>query len=413
MSPGSFGALVVAAALSVVMTGQAAPQLAEDQAEGPLAILEGGLPGTIKIPNTGLSMGFGGYVKLDVNMSSRGAEAAGGTNAGDQFVIPSLIPVGEVPDDGYQLTFNARESRIWWKAFMPTDWGNFNAYVEVDFYAFQSPGDERVSNSFAPRMRHAYGTLGPLLAGQTWSTFMNASSIPDALDFVGSTGATFARQPQIRWTQPIGELFSILVAVESPETTATSSVGARVTPGDDRIPDIVLGAKVSGTFGNVTLTFIGRELRADNGNGSSLFAGGASVAGRVFVAERDNIRFNFTAGTGLGRYVSLNTVNAAFWNDDGHLQSAIPTFSGHFAYQHHWSSLFRSSATFSFLQALHPEELSDRPVTNQVLGGIVNLLFSPIPRTTFGVEYYVARRSVETGEDGVLHRFQSSAKFVF
>jgi hypothetical protein len=414
MRSAATGASLAFATLLMPAVGMAAPaDPAGVESNGPLAILEGGLPGTFQIPNTGLSMGFGGYVKLDVNVSSRGAESPGGVNEGDQFVIPALIPVGEMADDGYQLTLNARESRVWWKAFMPTDWGNFNAYVEIDFYAFQAPGNERVSNSFAPRLRHAYGTLGPLLAGQTWSTFMNASSLPDNLDFVGSVGAAFDRQPQVRWTQPVVGPFSIMVAVESPETTATSSVGARVAPGDDRIPDFVVGARADGTFGNVTLTFLARELRIDDGDETTLFAGGASLAGRVFVGERDNVRFNLVAGSGLGRYVGLNTINDAYLNEDGELRATIPTVSGHIAYQHHWSKLFRSSATFSFLQAFNPEELTNQAVTDQVLGGIVNLLFSPIPRTTFGVEYNIVRRTVETGEEGVLHRFQSSAKFVF
>lgn len=407
--------LTVSMVVAVVGAGSTAvaSDVVHAEAKGPLAIVEGGIPGTIKIPHTNLSMGFGGYVKLDLNVSSRGAESEGGTNAGDQFVIPSLIPVGDVAGEGYQLTFNARESRVWWKAYMPTDWGDFNAYVEIDFYAFQAPGDERVSNSFAPRLRHAYGTLGPLLAGQTWSTFMNASSLPDNLDFVGSVGAVFDRQPQVRWTQPVGGPWSIMFAVESPETTATSTAGARVAPGDDRLPDFVLGAKADGAFGNVTLTFIARELRRDDGNESTLFAGGGSLAGRVFVGERNNVRFNLTAGTGLGRYIGLNTVNGAVLNEEGELQSTIPIVSGHVAFQHFWSDLFRSSATFSFLQAFNPSVLSDREVTDQVLGGIVNLLFSPIPRTTFGVEYIFARRTVESGEEGVLHRLQSSAKFVF
>lgn len=238
MKPPLAGVVSIASTLVIVASAHAAPapDPSTAEAKGPLAILEGGLPGTIKIPNTGLSMGFGGYVKLDVNVSNRGAESPGGINEGDQFVIPGLIPVGDMADDGYQLTFNARESRVWWKAFMPTDWGDFNAYVEIDFYAFQAPGNERVSNSFAPRLRHAYGTLGPLLAGQTWSTFMNASSLPDNLDFVGSVGPAFDRQPQVRWTQPVGGPFSIMFAVESPETTATSSgrpshAGRRSHPG--------------------------------------------------------------------------------------------------------------------------------------------------------------------------------------
>jgi len=378
------------------------------------SVLRGGLPGTFEIPGTGLSLGFGGYAKMDLNFSSASTDSPGGLNTGDQFVIPALIEVRDNAGESDQLTFNIRESRVWFKAFRPSSWGDFNAYVEIDFYAFQAPGNERISNSFAPRLRHAYGTLGNLLVGQTWSTFMNASAIPENLDFVGSVGTAFDRQSQIRWTQPLNETWSLKFAVEQPETTATSTTGARVTPGDDRLPDLIVGLHATGSFGNVTLTFLARELRIDDdGDPSTHFAGGASLAGRVHLFNRDNIRFNLNAGTGLGRYVSLNFANGGYLDEERNLIGAIPIITGHVAYQHFWNDYLRSSATFSFAEVFNPDALQGTAINEQAQGAIINLLFSPIPRTTFGIEYYFARRAIEGGADGILHRGQTSAKFVF
>ena len=140
---------------------------------GDVFILQGGIPGTFEIPGTNISLGFGGFAKLDVNFSSVNADGPGGGNTGDQFVIPALIPIRDVPGETNQITFNPRESRFWFKGYAPSKWGAFNAYVELDFYAFQSPGDERISDSFAPRLRHAYGSLGPLLA----DAFMNVVQV--------------------------------------------------------------------------------------------------------------------------------------------------------------------------------------------------------------------------------------------
>jgi len=61
-----------------------------------------------------------------------------------------------------------------------------------------------VSNSHGFRLRHAYGTLGNFLAGQTWTNFMNPSSLPETLDFGGPVGQIFDRQAQVRWTQSFG-----------------------------------------------------------------------------------------------------------------------------------------------------------------------------------------------------------------
>jgi hypothetical protein len=165
----------------------------------------------------------------------------------------------------------------------------------------------------------------------------------------------------------------------------------------------------------VTLTAIGRELRRDDPgvDPETVYGGGVALAGRVYVAGRDNLRFNLNAGTALGRYLGLGGANDAFADTKGDLAGTIPSVGGHLAYQHHWNDLFRSSATVSFFQALNPDDMPAQAVNRQFLGGVVNLLFSPIPRTTFGIEYIYARRELRNGRSGVLHRGQSSAKFVF
>lgn len=389
------------------------PLAAEAAERQPVSL--GGLPGTFEIPGTGLSMAFGGFIKVDTIFSSRGTESPGGGNTADNFVIPGAIPIGDAADgERNQLTLHARESRIWWKAYRETDWGDFNAYLEIDFFAFQAAGDERVSNSHAPRMRHAYGTLGPLLVGQTWTTFMNASAIPDNLDFVGSVGTVFARQPMLRWTQPVADGWSVQVALEQPETTITSSTGGRIAPGDDLVPDVVAALQGRGSFGSVSVALIGRQLRRDDGvRVETTYGGGVSVAGRLKIVGRDNLRFCLAGGSGLGRYLALNAVNGGYMNASGELAGPIPIMSGHVSYQHYWNDLFRSSLTASFLQVFDLDRLPATEVTEQVQSGIVNLLFSPIPRTTFGVEYIFARRALDTGDEGILHRGQASAKFVF
>ena len=385
----------------------------------------GGLPGTFRIPGTDVSLGFGGFIKADFIFSSRGIDGPGGGDFGNQFLVPSLIPLdGSANGTDNQLTFHVRESRIHFKAYSPTkNWGDFNAYLELDFLAFQAPGNERISDSHAPRVRHAFGSLGGLLIGQTWSTFMNASAIPENLDFIGSVGTIFARQPLIRYTQSINAMFSVVVALEQPETTLTSrTTGGRETTGDDRLPDIVLGATAKGAFGNVTLRFIGRELFSDDGTTKRTgYVAGASIAGRLKTAGGDTLRFNFNTGNGVGRRMGLNAVNDGYINPADEI-SGTKTIGGHLAYQHFWAPALRSSVTISFFDVFYPNA-TKLPVngdqTEAVVSGIVNLLFSPIPRTTFGIEYLYAQRWLRRSpaesdrRNGTLHRGQFSGKFVF
>ena len=78
--------------------------------------------------------------------------------------------------------------------------------------------DERISNSWSSRLRHAfvkwdYSENSSIMAGQSWSTFFNVGALPDVLDFVGPAGTIFVRQPQVRWT-----MGGLQLAVENPAT---------------------------------------------------------------------------------------------------------------------------------------------------------------------------------------------------
>ncbi len=69
-------------------------------------------------------------------------------------------------------------------------------FIETDFYGTSS----------ALRLRHAYGTWGGLLAGQTWTTFMDDDNLPRTIDFEAPTAFAQIRQAQARWTQKAGWL---------------------------------------------------------------------------------------------------------------------------------------------------------------------------------------------------------------
>src|ERR1700741_1572171 len=71
----------------------------------------------------------------------------------------------------------------------PTTAGPFKAFVEGDFFSDQ--------NAF--RLRHAYGTVGEVLGGQTWTTFMDEDAMPETIDFESPIAFPIVRQAQIRW----------------------------------------------------------------------------------------------------------------------------------------------------------------------------------------------------------------------
>ncbi len=195
-----------------------------------------------RVGNTTVS--YAGYVKLDaITQRTSGGQVGTGSIVRD-FLIPGAIPVGG-DGSGWDTDFNVRQSRFIFKT--ATDVGaehQLNSQIELDFMVTPG-GDERISNSYQPRVRQAFITFDNWLFGQAWSTFQNVGALPESLDFIGTTpGTVFARQPMIRYTKG-----GLMLAVEQPETTVTAPNGARVLAGDDTLPDVVARYNLSGDWG--------------------------------------------------------------------------------------------------------------------------------------------------------------------
>ena len=354
---------------------------------------------------------YGGYVKLDViSERTSGGQVESGSIARD-FLIPGAIPVGGEAS-GFDTDFSARQTRFFLKT--ETDVGDdhqIGSHIELDFMV-TAGGNERVSNSFAPRVRQAYITFDNWLFGQTWSTFQDVSALPEAMDFIGPTpGTVFDRQPMIRYTNG-----GLQIALEQPETTITTPAGARIVAGDDNVPDIVVRYNHTGDFGHLTAAAIGRVLRVNEDDfgliDDSAIGYGLSLSGKLNIGERDDFKFMATAGEGLGRYIGLNIVNDAAVRADGSL-SPIATYSGFLAYRHFWSEKLRSTLSGSYFKADNPVLLTSGLVTDESWNIFGNLVYSPVAPLDLGIEYMYANRETENGLSGNLQKVQVSAKYKF
>ncbi len=102
----------------------------------------------------------------------------------------------------------AFESRLGVKGKFDTEIGEVKFNLEGDFYGATSG-----SGNF--RLRHAYGEIGPLLAGQTWAHWMPLEGTPGAIqDFNGAAGGTNYRVPQIRYTFRPNDQWRLSLAAE-------------------------------------------------------------------------------------------------------------------------------------------------------------------------------------------------------
>lgn len=374
----------------------------------PPPVTSGDFKGSIKIPGIPTSVAIGGYAKLDAIYSSVGS---GNNNYGNQFLVLSNVPVGLARyGQNSQTTFHVKESRIWLKSFTPSAYGDINSYIELDLYG--SP------DAYTPRLRHAYGSIGHFLAGQTWTTFLNVAAIPETLDIGGSVGLGLVRQPMIRWTQPFsmgGAALELQAALESPNTRLALEYSATiVSPNDDRYPDFISRLNWHPAWGELSLSAGARQIRYAPPVGPALahWGGAASLGGKIKTSGQDNLRFTLSYGNAFGRYASLYTFADAALDNAGRSLILADNFSAMLSYQHWWSSLWRSTLAYGYAQS-DLAYFANGGLTRQGQSAHLNLLWSPVAQATFGLEYIYATRSLQSGPYGDLNRVQFSSRFNF
>jgi hypothetical protein len=299
---------------------------------------------------------FGGYIKVD-------ARYVDGDLAHTQYWGGALLhpAAGESKS---QLNLNANETRF----NMKYTHGEVMGFIEMDFYGAASSGgtvaNEKISNSSNPRLRHAFVKYKDVLVGQTWSTFMNTSAIPETADFAGpAMGLVFIRQSQVRYT-----MGNFQVALENPYTWGGSANGSL-----DDVPDVIARYNFKGDWGNVSVSGIARQLNtggtaavaaapavtvlATNGDtviitpavvgvtsatNDTETAIGYSVAGRLKTIGKDDLRFQIHGGE-VGRYVGVGaTVDL-----DKTGKKAEETTAYIVAYRHFWSEDLRSTVAYA------------------------------------------------------------------
>jgi hypothetical protein len=353
---------------------------------------------------------FSGYIKADAIMSNYSDGTLPSGNIGRDFYIPTLTPVGQ-NDEGSQFDAHIRQSRFRFTTTTPTDEGDtITGVLEFDMLATPN-GDDRISNSYTPRIRHAFLTYKNWTVGQTWSTFMDVSILPETLDFIGNTdGIIFERQPLVKYKSGAWEF-----ALENPETTVTPNSGAgRITADDNPLPDFVTRYTHKADWGHVAVAGLLRQISYDDGLliDSTETSVGVSVTSKIKIGETNDLRLSFSTGSGVGRYMALNAANGAVVDDNNELE-AIDSTAYSIAYRHVWNSKYRSSFVYSSFTADNNLDLMSINSTESTYSMRANLLYQPTAKITVGGEYTFAKRELESGANGDMNRLQFSLKYVF
>ena len=380
------------------------------------AVVGGDKPRSYKLPGTDTSLQIGGYAKGDAIYDVK-------SQNGESFAA-SLIPLSGTAEDRQEghVRFHARQSRLWFKTWTPTDLGEVRTHIEGDFEG--AGGNETFSNSSTLRLRHAYGTLGGLLVGQNWTNFMSLHSYPETLDFFGPTGMPFIRQAQIRYTFTPRQDTAISFSAENPESDGRTAAGPRLDEslggiGFDRAADLTAAIKYTGQAYTAKFAGVGRWLTAENGLGGAAdideteFGWGLHASLSATVFGRDTVQVNLQGGDGIGRYM-LAPGLGAFLDADGNLDT-VTQYGAVVGYIHHWNDYLRSQVAWGHV------EVDDDDVPETVASTLdtvhFNLQWAPVPRVSLGIEGIYGRAEVDNntfGDDtNDQWRIQTSGRFTF
>jgi hypothetical protein len=370
-------------------------------------VVGGSMPGSFKLPGTNTSVKFGGYAKLD-------AIEDVGTGYGAQFANFAAIPLkGSVQANrDAQFNMHARQSRLNMETRTPTDMGELKTFLEVDFFG-SARGNANTTNGEGLQLRQAYGQVGHVLAGQTWSNFMDLDAYPESLDYIGPAGLTFVRQAQVRYTDTFADNYTWSLAIESPQTdTATVTNRASL----NEVPDLTGKLIYKDTFGQVAVRGLARQLDAGDtvtGAEGKAFGWGLGVSGKLLAFEKDSILFQGVYGDGVGHYL-FDVANSGNGNtlvgDDLEPQTA---WGGYVGYQHYWSDAWRSNFLAGYTGIDNDVARTGTAVNKEIASGHVNLIWSPAPTYRVGVEYMHGYRELENGTEGDLDRIQTSFMYLF
>jgi hypothetical protein len=396
------------------------------------AVVAGDLPGSFRVPGTELSIRLYGFAELNW------VHAFQGDNSDvDYSTFAPYLPLDGTPEASrkHRDYLTARTSRLGLETGVPTKFGVLGAKIEGDFNNEPRTGGSELygsgrdvvtqqqTSSYGFRVRHAYGQFGGLLAGMTWSTFMDVDNFPETVDYNGPIGNTFIRQPVLRYTYGTMDKGNFIVALENSSSYVLDPTSAKGVAGGSlsRMPDLVLRWEKGFDWGSASVRAVTDEIRFDNGNGTHPSPRGYGVGASALLKTwgDDYAVLAVTYGDGISRY--MNYLEGAFYDpaaDKIRMEQAIGVVAG---YQ--WKP--RADLRFNFVYGMTHEfdnaytdavraaefDRGRFGVNRTVQAGHLGAIFTPIKSVDLGLEGVWGYRKTLYGEKGEDFRLNFSAKY--
>ncbi len=339
-------------------------------------------------------------------------------------VRPTKLPSfkDEFGADG-NAYFSVRQTRLGFKSFTSTDLGDLRTQFEFEMF-----GTGVDAGQTTIRLRHAYGELGKVGAGQYWSPFMDIDVFPNSVEYWGPTGMAFFRNVQVRW-MPIQGDTRLTVALERPGASADAGTYAgRVELVDIvprfPLPDVSAEYRMGRPWGYVEVAGIVRYMEWKDMNADSLNLSGDAIGWGLNLSS--NLKFNpentarlaVVYGEAIQNYMNDAPVDIGAQTNPGNTVTpvtgeALPVLGITAFLDHTWNTRFSTAIGYSMIDIDNTDAMSPSAFAKgqYALG---NVMYYPAPNVMAGVEFQWGQRENFTdGWMADIFKVQVSFKYNF
>ena len=409
---------------------------------------QGSFPGSFLVPGTSTSFAVHGilFAELDREFGTHSnGDTALETAAFQGWGASGAQLASHAQNGGTELGDKATRPNI--ETRTPTAYGELKTYIEFDFN--QTAGTMLSGNYDIVRLRQAYGTLGPWLAGQTKSLFDDIQVYPDLADAgldAGMRQSSTVHIPQLRYTYLIGGGLMVAGAVQLPQKdgllaiTPGASAGTAITEDEFgtatntsliQIPDFAARFQVDQPWGHVGVNGLVHQINVRNTTSTTAFGGSTggykkqsegealAVTGHLNTFGKDRLAGGVEWIRGIAG--AANSMNAdAIVNTSSGALDPQEMWAVYGNYEHFFNGNWRSNASFGYAKSINNIGVLGVGNTSDAAGLMrrvftthLNVIYSPVPMmdvTTEWVHFEIGQRSTASFTE---NRLIEQARFYF
>jgi len=354
------------------------------------------------IPGTETQYFVGGYLQLDAIAQRKRQDGA----EQNTFLV-STTPFAPAERDS---RLSARQSQFNWLSKTPTSAGDVWTRLEANLFPID--GATRLE------VNQAYVRVGEsLIAGKTYSTFMDDAALPTTLDYNGPSGVTFMRQALVRGSYGFGSGWTVEGSIEDPQADFTANGQILDLRVGARRPDLAARVRCEGERGHVQLAALSRSLHASartpfGAAERNVEGSGVALSGSLPGFGDDTVLLQAASGKAIGRYFNdpLSATGLALDPGDGRLE-LVRSSGASLYYQRHWAPDWMTVAGASVLR-IGDEGLRPADSLKQVTYASVNLIHRLNARAIVGGELLWGEAKRVSGMSADNARLQFSFRYL-